>query len=227
MIKLLFFCRRRPEITHERYSERLLARHVPLALRHHPTLRRYVVNLVEHSPPDAAPLDSIGELHFDTLFDYRERLYDSPEGRAIVERDVAEFLKDADAHATTEHVHKAQHPAMLPGLASPGVKLVCPVRRHPALTHEQFARHWLERHVPLALAYHPGLSKYVTNVVDARLSDTGPGWDGIAELQFASEDDWRAHMYDSPAGEQVIRADVARFIAHGVAYRVREYVQRA
>src|SRR5206468_495613 len=47
MVKLVFLCRRRSDLTHERYVARLLEGHVPLALRHHPTLRRYVVNIVE------------------------------------------------------------------------------------------------------------------------------------------------------------------------------------
>src|SRR5439155_17365058 len=87
MVKLVFLCRRRPDITHERYAELLLRGHVPLALRHHPTLRRYVVNIVEDTRGPAPPLDSIGELWFDTLADYRERLYDSPAGAGIIARD--------------------------------------------------------------------------------------------------------------------------------------------
>jgi len=82
MVKLVFLCRRRPDLTHERYVELLLGGHVPLALRHHPALRRYVVNIVEDTRGPAPPLDSIGELWFDTLADYRERLYDSPAGAA-------------------------------------------------------------------------------------------------------------------------------------------------
>src|SRR2546427_8553861 len=107
MVKLVFLCRRRPDLTHERYVARLLEGHVPLALRHHPTLRRYVVNIVEGTRGPAPPLDSIGELWFDTLADYRERLYDSPEGERAVARDVAGFLGDADAYATVEHVQRA------------------------------------------------------------------------------------------------------------------------
>ena len=41
MRKLVFLCHRRPEITHETYVERLLAGHIPIALRHHPAMRRY------------------------------------------------------------------------------------------------------------------------------------------------------------------------------------------
>ena len=92
MVKLLFLCRRRPDLSHERYAALLLDGHVPLALRHHPTLRRYTVNLVEEALGEAPPLDSVGALCFDTLADFRERLYDSPEGEQAIARDVAGFM---------------------------------------------------------------------------------------------------------------------------------------
>src|SRR5438094_10152959 len=101
MVKLVFLCRRRSDLTHERYVELLLGGHVPLALRHHPTLRRYVVNVVEDTRGPAPPLDSIGELWFDTLADYRERLYDSPAGAGIIARDGAGFMGSTAAYLTT------------------------------------------------------------------------------------------------------------------------------
>ena len=70
-------------------------------------MRRYTVNIVEQGPPGEEELDSVGELWFDDLADYRERLYDSAEGERIVQRDVAGFMGGAHAYATTEHVKKA------------------------------------------------------------------------------------------------------------------------
>src|SRR5271169_2221975 len=115
MVKLIFLCRRRPDITHERYSELLLSGHVPIALQHHPTMRRYVVNIVEQSPAGWELLDSIGELSFDNLTDFHERLYDSPAGKEVVQRDVAGFMGGADAYATTEHVHRTTEKAAVFG----------------------------------------------------------------------------------------------------------------
>jgi len=104
--------------------------------------------------------------------------------------------------------------------------MVCPVRRRDDMTHAQFVDHWLGRHVPLALEHHPGLSRYVTNVVDARLSPDAEEWDGIAELHFASAEDLRRGLFDSAAGEAIIRADIERFIGRTFAFFVAEYVQR-
>lgn len=224
MRKLVFLCRRRPDLSRAEYARRLLRGHVPLALRHHPTLRRYVVNVVESAAvPGSSPLDSIGELSFDGLDDYRERLYDSDEGRAIVGRDVREFLASADAYECTEHVQRAgAWPGPL-GRRTPGVKMVAAMRRAPGLDHEAFVEHWLGRHVPIALASHPGLVRYVTNVVDARLDPGAPEIDGLAELHFASEEDRRARMYDSEEGRREVEADVARFVGGIEAWMVAEW----
>jgi uncharacterized protein (TIGR02118 family) len=225
MPKLVFLCRRRPDLTHERYAERLLRGHVPIALRHHPTMRAYVVNVVEGRRAGAEELDSIGELTFDSLDDFRERLYDSDAGRKIVEADVAGFMGGAHAYVTREHVQKRPAADAPLGTRSQGVKIIGLVRRPDGMTHEAFVEHWLERHVPLALRHHPGLHKYVTNVVEARLGDA-PDWDGIAELHFPSVEAMRTQFFDSPDGERIIREDMPRFIGQTWGYDVAEYAQR-
>jgi uncharacterized protein (TIGR02118 family) len=226
MVKLFFFCRRRPDITHARYAELLLSGHVPIALKHHPTMRRYVVNVVEQSPADWPELDSIGELSFDSLDDFHQRLYDSDAGRRIVERDVAAFMGAAEAHVTSEHVQRAPDAGSVLGSRTPGIKLVCPIVRRADMSHAEFVEHWLTRHAPLALRHHPGMTKYVTNVVERRLGDRGADVDGIAELYFPSTEALATGMFDSPEGERIIREDIVRFIGRTAAYRVGEYRQR-
>jgi len=46
MVKLLFLWRRRADLSHEHYAERLLDHHVPIALTHHRTMRKY--HVAEH-----------------------------------------------------------------------------------------------------------------------------------------------------------------------------------
>ncbi len=225
MVKLMFFCRRRADITHDQYVDMLLRDHVPLALRHHPSMLRYTVNIVELSPSEAEA-DSIGELYFDKLSDFHERLYDSPAGEKIIAADVQRFMGHADAYVTMEHIQKDEQRPPVMGQESPSVKMVFPMRRRADITHDQFVDHWLGTHAPLACKHHPGLSKYVTNVVDARLSPNSPEWDGIAELHFPSLEALATGMFDSPAGEAIIRADIERFIGPMSTYRVREFVQR-
>ena len=131
MVKLIFLCRRRPDLTHDQYVERVLQGHVPLALRHHPTMRGYVVNAVENTGAGLEALDSIAELSFDSLDDFQERLYDSDDGRATIERDVAGFMGSADAYVTHEQTQLSIGERAVTGTRSPGVKLVCPVQRRP------------------------------------------------------------------------------------------------
>lgn len=226
MVKLIFLCRRRPDLTPAAYAERL-AGHVPLALRHHPTMQGYVVNVVESGHAALDAIDSIGELSFASLADYQERLYGSPEGRVAIERDVAGFLGGAAAYVTTPHLQlDVPQPATPPGERSPGVKLVCPVQRRSDLSHEAFVAHWFGTHVPLARVAHPGLTRYVTNVVEQRLGNEGEEWDGFTELHFASAASIAGGLFASPEHERAIREDIAKFIGRTGFYRVAEHVQK-
>jgi len=222
MVTLIFLCTRRAGISHARYADLLLTRHVPLALRHHPTLRRYTVNIVERAPDGEAALDSVGTLAFETLADFHERLYDSPHGEQVIARDVADFLGGAHAYATTAVVHRAGAAPPL-GARAPGLTLFCPVRRRPDLSHADFVRHWQTVHVPLALAHHPHMTRYVTYLIDASLSPDAPPWDGFAEITLATP---TSPMFGDAAGEAAIRADIARFIGHTFAYVVAAYEQK-
>ncbi|MGQ0804194.1 MAG: EthD domain-containing protein [Actinomycetota bacterium] len=94
------------------------------------------------------------------------------------------------------------------------------VRRPRELTHEDFAFHWTQVHAPLARRHHPGICRYVQNVVVHKLTPGGPDVDGIAELGFASLDDFRERMYDSPEGQEIIAADVREFIDVTAGWRM-------
>ena len=224
MVKLIFLCRRRPDLTHEQYVERVLRGHVPLALRHHPTMRGYVVNVVEEAGAGLEPLDSIAELTFDSLGDFQERLYDSPDGRAVIERDVAGFMGSADAYVTHERTQLSIGERDATGARSPGVKLMCPVQRRADLSREDFIEHWLGTHAAIARVLHPGLTRYFTNVVELRLGSGGDPWDGFTELHFASAEPIAGGLFDSAEGERAVRDDIALFIGRAGAYRVAEYV---
>ena len=224
MVKLVFLCRRRPGVTHDRYVDWLLGEHVPLALRHHPTLRRYVVNVVEGTRGPAPALDSIGELWFDSLTDYRERLYDGPEGERLITHDVSRFLGGADGYATVEHVQRAPAAPPPTGGRTSGDKLFACLVRRPELDRLAFAAHWLSRHAPLALRHH-ATTRYVTNVVEERLSSTGSAYDGFAELEFPPGA-MEGGIYLSSDGQAEIEADMPRFIGTVHAYLVGEYVER-
>lgn len=101
-----------------------------------------------------------------------------------------------------------------PGTCTPGVKMVCFVRRRPDITHEAYSRHWRERHGPLAVARQPGFWHYVQNHVVERLTGTTPDFDGIGEIHCRSADDALHRSFDSEEGRRLIYEDTQRFMSH-------------
>jgi len=224
MLKISFLCRRRPGITREQYAAFVLDGHAPLALKHHPTLLRYVINIAEGKPDGGPEIDSLPALYFASLEDYRERLYDSPEGQAIIRRDVERFMSGgADSYATTEYVQRKAAPASAPlGQRSPGSKEIWLLQRRAGTSRQAFVDHWLHAHVPLLLASRPGLVQYVAGVVEARLSETGELWDGIAELHYASPES--ARSADDARG--LPPPDAMGFVGRSLVYPVSEWIQK-
>jgi len=94
------------------------------------------------------------------------------------------------------------------------------VRRAPGLSREEFADHWTNVHSPLARKHHPVLIRYVQNIVVESLTPDAPEVDGIAELGFRSVHDVHERMYDSPAGAEIIRRDVRRFLDVPAGWRM-------
>jgi uncharacterized protein (TIGR02118 family) len=86
---LLFAVVRRADISHEQFDEHWRDRHAPLALRHHVGMWDYVqCSFVRPLRPDSAELDGMAVCQFASREDLKERFYDSPEGRAVIEADV-------------------------------------------------------------------------------------------------------------------------------------------
>ena len=104
------------------------------------------------------------------------------------------------------------------------VKTIGLLTRKDAWTHEQFMKHWVEIHAPLALAV-PGLRRYVQNHIEgrahaARHTETTVEIDGIAELWF---DDQAALEAAARTPEmKALHADCAKFIGRIKSYVVEE-----
>jgi uncharacterized protein (TIGR02118 family) len=104
------------------------------------------------------------------------------------------------------------------------IKSISLLTRKPELTHEQFVKHWLEIHAPLAHAV-PGLKRYVQSHIleefrRADIPTSAVQVDGIAELWF--ED--RASMERALASPQMaaLHADGALFIGANKTFVVEE-----
>jgi uncharacterized protein (TIGR02118 family) len=104
------------------------------------------------------------------------------------------------------------------------IKTIGLLTRKDGWTHEQFMKHWVEIHAPLALAV-PGLRRYVQNHIQAErrradIAETNLEIDGIAELWF---DDPAALEAAARTPEmKALQADGATFIGRIKSYAVEE-----
>src|SRR5205085_1781121 len=104
------------------------------------------------------------------------------------------------------------------------IKSISLLTRKPELTHEQFVKHWLEIHAPLAYAV-PGVRRYVQNhILGERtrpdIVTTEVAVDGVAELWY----DDRAAMDRANASSEAKRLhdDGALFIGGIKTFIVEE-----
>jgi uncharacterized protein (TIGR02118 family) len=106
------------------------------------------------------------------------------------------------------------------------IKTVGLLTRKSGWTHEQFMKHWLGTHAPLAHKV-PGLRRYVQNHIQGErtrsdIEATPVEIDGIAELWF---DDQAALETASRTPEmKALHADGALFIGRIKSYIVEEKV---
>ncbi len=99
--------------------------------------------------------------------------------------------------------------------------MLSPLRRLDGLTHERFVEHWRGEHARLALKHVLGIGRYVNNVVVAPLTPGAPEFDGIVEVHYLEK-----RRFDSPEGEEMMAADVAKFLSPPPRNFVGEYVLR-
>jgi len=104
------------------------------------------------------------------------------------------------------------------------IKLLSLLSRKDSITHEEFVRHWLEIHAPLAHAV-PGIRRYVqSHIIGTRsrldIPDTDVDIDGFAELWF---DDLEASQRAAATPEMKrLTDDGALFIGRIKTYVIEE-----
>jgi uncharacterized protein (TIGR02118 family) len=113
--------------------------------------------------------------------------------------------------------------------ADPGpfvIKRASLLQRKPGISHEEFVKHWVEIHAPMARAC-PGIGRYTLTIVKSASTrkDVAPyeiQVDGIAELWFKSQADFDAYS-TSPATNR-LREDGATFIGREIDFMTEEKV---
>ena len=232
--KLMFFATRAPSLSREEFQRTYLTEHARGPLEHFPKLTRYVVNVIdlEWQPKiehDLAATDVVAEMWFDDIADFmdRARRFDSSETFVAMQEEANEFFGGIVAYHVRQGIQRDYDRTWPDGERSPGVKMVYPVQRNPDISHGQFAKHWIEKHVPIVLKYMNGISRYVTNKVIRRIGP-GPDVDGFVELHYIDPSALDGPRYNSPEADAIMADDVAQFITPtGLALRCCEYILRS
>ena len=100
-VEILSAMRRLPALDRAGFDAHWRDRHAPLARAHHPGMWEYRQNAVQESlTADAPDFDGFAVVGFPTAEDCRSRLYDSPEGEAVILEDLARFLDLGRSEAT-------------------------------------------------------------------------------------------------------------------------------
>src|SRR2546421_7255980 len=106
------------------------------------------------------------------------------------------------------------------------IKRASLLQRKPGISHEEFVKHWVEVHAPMARAC-PGIGRYTLTIVKSASTrkDVAPyeiQVDDIAELWFRSQADFEAYS-TSPATKR-LRYDGATFIGREIDFITEEKV---
>jgi uncharacterized protein (TIGR02118 family) len=100
-VEMVSAMRRLPALSRAEFDAHWRDRHVPLARLHHPGMWEYRQNAVQEIlTPGSPDFDGIAVVGFPTALDCQTRLYDSPEGEALIFEDLARFL-DLDRSEAT------------------------------------------------------------------------------------------------------------------------------
>ncbi len=106
------------------------------------------------------------------------------------------------------------------------IKSISLLTRKTGLTHEQFVRHWVDVHAPLAHAV-AGLRRYVqSHIVEERrrpdIPALGVEIDGIAELWYDDRESMAGAL--ASAESKALHADGVLFIGRIKTFTVEERV---
>ena len=105
-------------------------------------------------------------------------------------------------------------------------KIIYCMRRKPGITREQFLAHWLSVHGPIVVEHQSRLriARYLQTTpledeFSTRVERRGvlqPAYDGVAELYWASDADFRHAFTDSEALriQKILADDERNFVDH-------------
>ena len=208
MVKVITFIKRKPGMPVEEFQSYWRTRH-PEVVTRLPGVRRYVQShtLLEAYRDGQPPYDGIAEVWADDTSVLRA-MTQSPH-HAAVQADEARFIDGASMGViiTEDHVVKDGTAAR-----DVAVKSVDFLVRKAGMPVEEFQRHWLLAHGPIAAAI-PALRRYVQSHTRRSAYEAGrvPAYDGAAITWYDSPDAFR----DAAASAEYARvaADAPSFLS--------------
>ena len=218
MVKVITFIKRKPGMSVEEFQGYWRARH-PEAVTRLPGIRRYVqshtlLSAYEHGDPT---YDGIAEVWADDTAALRAMTQSEAHPELVA--DEARFIDRASMGVVVTEDHVVKDGRVTPESA---VKSVDFLVRKAGLPVEEFQRHWLVVHGPIAAAI-PALRRYVQSHTRRSAYEAGraPAYDGAAITWYDSAEAFRA----AAAG-----AEYARVTADGPSFlamdRVRSILTR-
>ena len=203
MHRVVFYLKRRTDLSQPCFFAWWLGQHRALA-EQLPGLRHYIISLA--ADEQEGPFDGMAELWFDDLA-AADAAFASSAGQVA--------RADADAHvARRERLNLTEH-TIIDHPAPPHCKFAAGLKRRADMSRTEFARWWLERHVPYVQKF-PDVRKYRVSLVES-----GPETivDGLAEVWF----DDMATLRRVTAS-QVVKEAQQHSVAH-TSDRVRLFVE--
>jgi uncharacterized protein (TIGR02118 family) len=191
--RLVFVLHRRPEMSREEFQRYWSVTHAPLVRSVADVLGitgYQQVHTVRDDPTRSAPsFDGVAELWFDAARTTASR-DEQRAAAALLLEDEARFIDLA-----ASPIWLAEERVMCDG-PKEGLRTTSAVRRKAGTTRDEFRRHWVEVHAPLALA-HPevfGITRYVQlsapddaeSYPPATTRGAPPPFDGLAEVYTES-----------------------------------------
>ena len=87
------------------------------------------------------------------------------------------------------------------------------------LAQQDFVQGYRE-HADVARVQHPGIRRYVQDIVTTHSGEPRWACSAISELHFAGEDDYREHFWRDESSRDIVAKDVERFSDPGSAKMV-------
>jgi uncharacterized protein (TIGR02118 family) len=218
MIHHHFFMPRRADFSHEQFSQYYRRQHIKAAGDQRiPALLRYIQSHRTPTPPSEADYSAVAEVWYEDEAAL-SAFCASPQYK-LFKADELNFVDVSRAVNLTTLDHVILDGARTRGM----VKGVFMLKRKPGLTVDQFRKHWLEVHAPIALR-EMKIRRYVQcHTIDSVYNFCEPQWDGITHLWFDDEAAAAREMAALPQSA-ALTEDGARFIGSSTALFAVEHI---